>query len=209
MSWGPCLWKKSISEKNSNIFYRSTLKKFDIVDVPAMNFLMIDGKGDPNTAKEYTDAIEALYSASYTLKFMVKKSDNVDYGVLPLEGLWWADNMTHFVTGNKDEWKWTAMIMQPEFITKERVDKAIEDVKTKKDLTALPKLKFSSFNEGLSAQTMYVGPYANEGPTIMEIHKFIKEKGYELRGKHHEIYLSDPRRSKPEKLKTIIRQPIK
>ena len=189
--------------------YRSTLKKFDIVDVPAMNFLMIDGKGDPNTAKEYTDAIEALYSASYTLKFMVKKSDNVDYGVLPLEGLWWVDDMTHFVTGNKDEWKWTAMIMQPEFITKERVDKAIEDVKTKKDLTALPKLKFSSFNEGLSAQTMYVGPYADEGSTIMEIHKFIKEKGYELRGKHHEIYLSDPRRSKPEKLKTIIRQPIK
>ena len=195
-------------KKELKHLYRPKLKKIDIVDVPAMNFLMIDGKGDPNTAKEYTDAIEALYSLSYTLKFMVKKRDNVDYGVLPLEGLWWADDMTHFGSGNKDEWKWTAMIMQPEYIIKERVDRAIEEVKKKKDLVALPKLRFSSFNEGLSAQTMYVGPYADEGPTIKEIHKFIKEKGYELRGKHHEIYLGDPRRSKPEKLKTIIRQPF-
>ena len=196
-------------KKEYKHLYRPALKKIDIVDVPAMNFLMIDGKGDPNTAKEYTDAIEALYSVSYTLKFMVKKSDYIDYGVLPLEGLWWADDMTHFIMGNKEEWKWTAMIMQPEFITKNRVDKAIEEVKKKKDLAGLTKIRFSSFNEGLSAQTMYVGPYADEGPTIKEIHKYINQKGYELRGKHHEIYLSDPRKSKPEKLKTIIRQPIK
>lgn len=200
--------KKIDFKKELKHLYRPTTKKIDIVDVPAMNFLMIDGKGDPNTAKEYTDAIEALYSVSYTLKFMVKKSLNVDYGVLPLEGLWWADDMTHFVAGNKDEWKWTTMIMQPEYVIKEYVDKALEEVQKKKDLASLPKIRFSILNEGLSAQTMYVGPYADEGPMIEKIHNFIKENGHELRGKHHEIYLTDPRRSKPEKLKTIIRQPL-
>ncbi len=200
--------KKIDFKKELKHLYRPTTKKIDIVDVPAMNFLMIDGKGDPNTAKEYTDAIEALYSVSYTLKFMVKKSLNVDYGVLPLEGLWWADDMTHFVAGNKDEWKWTTMIMQPEYVIKEYVDKALEEVQKKKDLASLPKIRFSILNEGLSAQTMYVGPYADEGPMIEKIHNFIKENGHELRGKHHEIYLTDPSRSKPEKLKTIIRQPL-
>lgn len=195
-------------KKELKHLYQPTTKNIDIVDVPTMNFLMIDGKGNPNTAKEYTDAIEALYSLSYTLKFMIKKNLNVDYGVLPLEGLWWADDMTYFHTGNKDEWKWTAMIMQPEYVTKDNINKAIEEVKKKKDLVSLPKIRFLSFTEGLSAQTMYIGPYADEGPTIEKIHNFIKEKGHELRGKHHEIYLSDPRRSKPEKLKTIIRQPF-
>lgn len=196
-------------KKELKHLYRPTTKRIDIVDVPEMNFLMVDGKGDPNTAKEYSDAIEALYSVSYTLKFMVKKNLNIDYGVLPLEGLWWADDMTSFSTGNKDEWKWTALIMQPEYISKDKVEKAFETVKKKKDLPALPKMRFSNFNEGLSAQTMYIGPYADEGPTIQRIHDFIRETGHELRGKHHEIYLSDPRRSKPEKLKTVIRQPIK
>ncbi len=205
---GVLFMKKIDFKKELKHLYRPTTKKIEIVDVPAMNFLMIDGKGDPNIAKEYTDAIEALYSVSYTLKFMVKNTLNVDYGVLPLEGLWWADDMIHFSTGNKDEWKWTAMIMQPEYVTKDFVDKALEEVKKKKDLAALPKMRFSNFNEGLSAQTMYIGPYADEGPTIEKIHNFIRETGHELRGKHHEIYLSDPRRSKPEKLKTIIRQPL-
>lgn len=201
--------KKIDFKRELKNLYRPTTKKIDIVEVPAMNFLMIDGMGDPNKAKEYTDAIEALYSVSYTLKFMVKNSLNIDYVVLPLEGLWWADDMIHFSTGNKDEWKWTAMIMQPEYVSKDKIDKALEEVKKKKDLAALPKMRFSNFIEGLSAQTMYIGPYAGEGPTIEEIHTFIKEMGHELRGKHHEIYLSDPRRSKPEKLKTIIRQPFK
>ncbi len=205
---GVLFMKKIDFKKELKHLYRPTTKKIEIVDVPAMNFLMIDGKGDPNIAKEYTDAIEALYSVSYTLKFMVKSTLNVDYGVLPLEGLWWADDMIHFSTGNKDEWKWTAMIMQPEYVTKDFVDKALEEVKKKKDLAALPKMRFSNFYEGMSAQTMYIGPYADEGPTIEKIHNFIRETGHELRRKHHEIYLSDPRRSKPEKLKTIIRQPF-
>jgi len=143
-------------KKKLKHLYRPSVKKIEIIDVPEMNFLMIDGKGDPNTAKEYADAIEALYSTSYTLKFMIKKGLTVDYGVLPLEGLWWADDMTSFGSGNKKEWNWTALIMQPEYVTAQKVKEAIDVVEKKKDLPALPKMRFSSFNEGLSAQTMYI-----------------------------------------------------
>ncbi len=184
-------------------------KEVVLIDVPEMNFLMIDGAGDPNTAQEYKDAIEALYAVSYALKFMVKKAKAVDYVVPPLEGLWWTDELSQFTMENKDIWKWTAMIMQPEYVTAELFNRAIEQVKIKKNLPALFKIKFKSLHEGLSAQIMYVGPYSAEGPTIEKLHGFVKENGYELRGKHHEIYLSDPRKSVPEKLKTVIRQPIK
>jgi len=184
-------------------------KEIVLVDVSEMNFLMIDGVGDPNTAQEYKDAIEALYTVSYTLKFMVKKEKEVDYVVMPLEGLWWTEPMSQFSMENKDIWKWTAMIMQPEYVTEEFFNRAIEQVKVKKNLPALSKIKFKSFHEGLSAQLMYIGPYSDEGPTIEKLHSFIKGKGYELRGKHHEIYLSDPNKSSPEKLKTVIRQPVK
>jgi hypothetical protein len=181
-----------------------------IVDVPRFNFLMIDGMGDPRTSKEYMDAIEALFSVSYTLKFMVKKGKlAIDYGVLPLEGLWWADDMNSFVLGNRDVWKWTAMIMQPEYVTEELFKNAYSQIGEKKNLAALPKLRFESFQEGLSAQIMHVGPYSEEKSNIEKIHKVIKEKGYDLAGKHHEIYISDPRKSAPEKLKTVIRQPMR
>jgi hypothetical protein len=174
-----------------------------------MNFLMIDGAGDPNTAQEYKDAIEALYTVSYALKFMVKKTKAVDYVVAPLEGLLWTDEPSQFTTKNKDIWKWTAMIMQPEYVTEELFNRAVEQVKIKKNLPALPKIKFKRLHEGLSVQIMHVGPYSAEGPTIKKLHDFVKENKYELRGKHHEIYLSDPRKSAQEKLKTVIRQPIK
>ena len=184
-------------------------KEFVFVDVPEMNFLMIDGKGDPNTSQEYKDAIETLYALSYTLKFMVKKEKMVDYVVMPLEGLWWTESMSEFTTENKDIWKWTSMIMQIEYVTEELFNRAVEQVKAKKNLPALSKVKFKSFHEGLSAQIMYFGPYSNEGPTIQKLHNFIKDNGYELSGKHHEIYLGDPRKTAPEKLKTVIRQPVK
>lgn len=184
-------------------------KEVVLVDVPEMNFLMIDGAGDPNTAPEYKDAIEALYALSYALKFMVKKAKAIDYVVPPVEGRWWTDEPSQFTMENKDIWKWTAMIMQPEYVTEEVFNRAVEQVKVKKNLSTLSKIKFKSLHEGLSAQIMYVGPYSAEGPTIEKLHDFIKENKYELRGKHHEIYLSDPRKSAPEKLKTVIRQPIK
>ena len=171
-------------------------------------FLMIDGAGDPNTSQDYKDAIESLYAVSYTLKFMVKKEKAVDYVVMPLEGLWWTEPMSQFTMENKDMWQWTVMIMQPEYVTEELFNRAVEQVQIKKNLPSLSKIKFKSLYEGLSTQLMYIGPYSAEGPTIEKLHNFIEENGYELRGKHHEIYLSDSRRSAPEKLKTVIRQPV-
>jgi hypothetical protein len=188
--------------------YQASAKEVVQVDVPAMHFLMVDGQGDPNTAQEYKDAIEALFAVAYTLKFMVKKGPlALDYGVMPLEGLWWADDMRHFGTGDKSDWKWTAMVMQPPFITSAMVYGAISEVQKKKHPAALGKLRMKEFSEGKCAQILHVGPFAEEGPTIEKLHQFIQARG-QLRGKHHEIYLSDIRKAAPEKWKTIIRQPM-
>ncbi len=196
-------------KKELKNLYRPSAKKVEIVDVPKMNFLMIDGKGDPNTSQTFQEAIGALYPLSYTLKFMIKKGEiGIDYGVLPLEGLWWADDMSSFSEGKKDEWQWTLMIMQPDLVTQEMVQEAIEQVKVKKNPVSLPLARFESFEEGRVAQIMHIGPFSKEGPTIEKVHSFIKENGHRLRGKHHEIYLSDIRRAAPEKWKTIVRQPM-
>jgi hypothetical protein len=189
--------------------YNPSSKQIAVVDVPEMNFLMIDGQGDPNTSAAYRDAVEALFAVSYTLKFMIKKSESpVDYAVMPLEGLWWVEDMTKFSMNDKQAWKWTSMIMQPEYITEELLQEALGQVRKKKDLPALSGMRFESFHEGQAAQILYFGPYADEGPTIEGIHRFIAEQGNRLRGQHHEIYLSDPRRTTPAKLKTVIRQPF-
>lgn len=202
--------KKIDFKKELKNLYSASVKEAAVVEVPEMNFLMIDGKGDPNTSKDFKEAIEALYPVSYTLKFMIKRGKiAVDYGVMPLEGLWWADDMSKFNPENKNLWKWTVMIMQPKYITEDLVKDALKQVEKKKNPPALSKLRFENFNEGLSAQMMHIGPYSAEGPNIEKLHKFIKEKGYKLKGKHHEIYLSDVRKSAPEKMKTIIRQPVK
>ncbi len=180
-----------------------------LVDVPELAFLMIDGHGDPNTAAEYSQAIEALFTVAYTLKFAIKRAgDGFDYGVMPLEGLWWASDMSSFATVEKSDWEWTAMIMQPDEVTDELVQRALGEAVAKRPLPAAAKLRLERFHEGPSAQVMHVGPYAAEGPTIERLHAFIAERGLALRGKHHEIYLGDPRRSAPEKLKTVIRQPV-
>jgi hypothetical protein len=192
--------------------YQPSAKQFSIVDVPPLNFLMIDGAGNPNTSQDYRDALEALYGLSYTLKFGVKLGKygkkKYDYPVMALEGLWWMDDMTEFSVTRKDEWKWTAMMMQPDIITPDLVELARADLIQKKNPVAASKIRFGSYHEGPSAQIMYFGPYADEGPTIQRLHEFIVESGHQLRGKHHEIYLSDPRRTAPEKLKTVIRQPM-
>lgn len=196
-------------KKDLKHLYGPKAKDVAVVDVPAMNFLMIDGEGDPNTAPAFAEAIEALYGVSYTLKFTVKKGDMaIDYGVMPLEALWWGDDPKVFTDGRKDEWKWTVMIMQPEFITAAMVDEAMDAVEKKKSPPALRKLRFESFAEGPSAQILYVGPYDAEGPTIARLHDFIESEGGQKRGHHHEIYLNDARRTAPEKLKTVIRQPF-
>ena len=202
--------KKIDYKKELKHLYNASPKKVEMVEVPRMNFLMIDGQGDPNTSQAFQDAVEALFSLSYTLKFMIKKGkEGIDYGVMPLEGLWWADDMSQFITQNKDNWKWTVMIMQPEYVTANLVHEAIEQLKKKKGLPALPKIRFEPFSEGRTAQSTHIGPFSEEGPTIEKMHNFIRENGYQLSGKHHEIYLSDIRKAAPEKLKTIIRQPMK
>jgi len=201
--------KKIDFKKELKHLYGVSAKKVEAVEVPQMNFLMIDGEGDPNTAESYGNAIEALYSLSYALKFMVKKGEwGIDYGVMPLEGLWWADDMSAFTSGNKDAWKWTMMIMQPEFITPDMVESARQEVGRKKNPVALPLIRFEAFKEGKAAQIMHIGPFSEEGPTIEKVHAFIENTGSRRRGKHHEIYLSDIRRAAPEKWKTIIRQPL-
>ncbi|MGB1262142.1 MAG: GyrI-like domain-containing protein [Cognaticolwellia sp.] len=200
--------KKIDYKKELKTFYRASTKKVVEVDVPRMNFLMVDGKGSPE-GDNYKAAVEALYSVAYTLKFIIKKGDiGIDYGVLPLEGLWWADDMSDFVNDNKANWQWTAMIMQPELITADLVQLAIAQVKQKKNLTAIEHLRFEAFDEGKCAQTLHQGPFTEEGPTVEKVHAFIEQCGNKLSGKHHEIYLSDIRRAAPENWKTIIRQPI-
>lgn len=205
--------KKIDFKKELKHLYAPGKKEVVIIDVPELDFLMIDGEGDPNTSQDYKDAIEALFSVSYDIKFSVKKGTlAIDYGVMPLEGLWWVDDMSKFNVNEKDEWKWTAMIMQPgneDFaICQKDVDASIEKVKKKKDLPALPRLRYEKYKEGPSAQIMHIGPFSEEGPTIQKIHDHIEENVCKPRGKHHEIYLSDFRRAAPEKLKTIIRQPF-
>jgi hypothetical protein len=190
--------------------YNPSEKEVSLVDIPQMNFVMVDGSGDPNKAAEYQEAIETLYAISYTIKFAVKKEQGMDFVVMPLEGLWWTDNMSLFTT-SKDIWKWTAMIMQPENVTLALFETALQQVEKKKSLPGLSKARFQSFDEGRAAQIMYFGPYSDEGPTIQRVHGSIKNNGYTFDGlkqKHHEIYLSDPRKTAPDKLKTIIRQPF-
>ena len=193
------------------LLYKASAREPVIVRVPEMGFVMIDGRGDPNTSPTYVDAIQALYSLSYTLKFALKRELRLQYRVSPLEGLWWGDDMTDFNEDRKDDWSWTMMIAQPDEVTPERFDLARIDVGEKKDLPALPNARLQRFEEGTAAQILYIGPYSGEGPTIRRLHAFITERGHAFDGihqKHHEIYLSDPRRSAPEKWRTIIRQPF-
>jgi len=195
-------------KKELKHLYKPSPKKIEFRDIPKMNFLMIDGTGDPNSSVAYKEAIEALFSLSYTIKFMIKKGElGIDYGVMPLEGLWWVDDMSKFDHNKKEDWKWTAMIMQPEIVTNEMVATATEEVRKKKNPKALPKIRFEAFIEGKVAQTLHIGPFSEEGPTIKKVHNFIIDNGHKLSGKHHEIYLSDIRRAAPEKWKTIVRQP--
>ena len=195
-------------KKKLQHLYKPSVKEVEIVEVPQMNFLMIDGDGGPNHPT-FQNAIEVLFPLSYTLKFMIKESDiGIDYGVLPLEGLWWADDMSSFIKDKKDDWKWTLMIMQPELITNEMVVEAVNQVRVKKNPTSLPLVRFESINEGKVAQIMHIGPFSEEGPTVQKLHSFIKDSGKKIIGKHHEVYLSDIRRAAPEKWKTIIRQPM-
>jgi hypothetical protein len=201
--------KKLDLRKELRHLYHPPAKDVTLVKIPTFNFLMIDGAGDPNTSKGFQDAIQALFTLSYTLKFMVKKEKKIEYPVMALEGLWWSEDMSAFSLQQKDRWKWTVMMMQPKVVTKSMVKKAVKTVQAKKEIPAIDGVRFASFAEGLSAQIMHIGPFSTEGPTIEKVHTFARERGCELSGKHHEIYLSDVRRVRPEKMKTVIRQPVR
>jgi len=190
-------------------FYRASATKCVEVEVPTFRYLMIDGIGDPNKSTSYAQAIEALFAVSYTAKFMIKKGpQQIDYAVMPLEGLWWADDMSVYQSGDKSQWKWTMMILQPSFVEASLLQVAIADVQKKKQLPALPLLRIEDWREGRSAQILHVGPFTEEGPTIQRLHDFIESQGSSRTGKHHEIYLSDIRKATPSNWKTILRQPI-
>jgi hypothetical protein len=203
-------------KKQDKALYSGKVGRFDVLDVPAMPFLSIEGQGEPSGAV-YAQAVAALYSVSYNLKFFSKQQLGRDYGVAPLEGLWWADDMNTFITREKSAWKWRMMIRQPDWFTGLQVSDARAAViekqgkmkEPKAERESLEKLRFGAYDEGLSVQVLHVGSYDEEGPVLEQMHhSFIPENGYKMTGLHHEIYIGDPRRVAPEKLKTILRQPV-
>ena len=185
-------------------------QNFIVVDVPEMAFVMADGHGDPNTAEEYKEVVEALYAVAYKIKFISKKHLERDYTVPPLEGLWWAEDVEAFKTRDKSSWDWTMMIMTPDWITEGIFDEAVIASRKSKNPAALDKVRLKRYREGLSVQIMHVGSYDNEAPLLAKMHdEFMPANGFVENGKHHEIYLSDPRRVVSEKLRTVLRQPVR
>jgi len=194
--------------------YNPSAKKAEIVEVPRLKFVMIDGRiepgMEPGTSPGFVDAMTALYGAAYTLKFTSKlrKDNPIDYSVMAVEGLWFVEDGNFDIT-IKDNWLYTLMILQPEHITPELLADALEQIRKKRgDHPALTRLRLEDFQEGLCVQMMHIGPYATEPATVGKMDAYAREQGYMMHHKHHEIYLSDPRRAQPEKLKTILRHPI-
>ena len=192
-------------------------RKPQIVEVPEMNFLAVRGMGDPNEEEgDYKAAIGLLYSIAYTIKMSRmgehKLEGYFDYVVPPLEGFWWQDGVQGVDYTRKDQFQWISLIRLPEFVTREEFDWAIQEASVKKQMD-FSKVEFFTYHEGLCVQCMHIGPYDNEPVTVREMERYAKEQGYELdfsdQRYHHEIYLSDVRKCKPENLKTVIRQPIK
>lgn len=190
--------------------YQAKHKQFKIIDVPSMQYLMVDGHGDPNASQEFKDALEALYPVAYKLKFASKIELDKDYVVPPLEGLWWAEDMTTFTSArDKASWDWTMMLMTPDWITQQMFDDALEKVKKKSVPTSLHKVRLETLEEEQCVQTLHVGSFDDEAPVLEEMHtKFIPQNNLKMAKKHHEIYLSDFRRVDPSKLRTILRQPV-
>lgn len=196
-------------KKERRDLYSGKVGRFDLVDVPPMRFLMVEGRGDPNTAAEYRTAVEALYATSYAVRAAARSELGRVHTVGPLEGLWYADDSRVFTARDKAAWSWTMMIWQPDWITPGLLSAALDKVTTTRVPDARERVRFAEFAEGTTVQTPHVGPYDDEGPTIARMHEEgIPARGAAPSGHHHEIYLSDPRRVDPAKLKTILRQPV-
>ncbi len=201
-------------KKELKYLYAPSAKKVEVVDVPALNFVLIDGAIEtdqsPGTSPAFQETMQALYGIAYTLKFAAKqrKEDPVDYPVMALEGLWWVEDGL-FDIQKPGNWKFTLMIMQPDLVTTEMYADAIQQLRKKKPGPAIDRLRFERFQEGLCLQVMHLGPYADEPATIARMDAFAQEHGYLMHGIHHEIYLGNPLRADPAKLKTILRHPIR
>lgn len=201
---------------DAKVDFKRTLKhlyappndNFTVVDVPEMQYMMVDGQGPPGNP-DYVSAVEWLFATSYAIKFISKGKLGRDYVVPPLEGLWWADDMSVFTSDDRDAWRWTMMIMQPEWISPALYQEGLEKSSAKLG-TPLPSLRLESLFEGTSVQILHLGPFAEEAPTIERLHtEFIPQNGFVENGQHHEIYLSDPRRVEQAKLRTVLRQPVR
>lgn len=190
--------------------YRATPGRFAVVDVPDLRYLMIDGHGDPNTSPAFTDATAALYPLAYKLKFASKRTLDRDYVVMPLEGLWWADDMDAFTAArDKSRWDWTLMIMVPDWIDEAMLAAAADEVAAKGEPKRLREVRLATLSEGRCVQTLHVGSYDDEAGVLARMHhEFIPANGLRMTGRHHEIYLSDARKVAPDKLRTILRQPV-
>lgn len=200
---------KTDFRKTLKAFYGPTNREFEPVDVPEMGFIMVDGAGDPNSVPAYAEGVQWLYAVSYGLKFAIRAETGKDYVVPPLEGLWWSDDPAYFTSRRKDRWQWTMMIMVPDFVPSAARATALGKAGAKLG-TPPESLRFARHAEGLCLQKLHIGSYDDEAPALAELHDTIMpERGLGFNGRHHEIYLSDPRRVAPDRLKTILRQPVR
>lgn len=189
----------------------------EVINVPEMSFVMVDGEGAPESSDkgstEFQEAMEVLFGIVYTIKFWSKKyQPPVGYDkftMAPIEGLWWTKSGKDFDLNNPDDWQWTVMFRLPDFVTPDYFSEVVEEIKARKKSNIYNKARLERFGEGEAVQLMHIGPYDQEGPNILKLHAFAKDQGYELVGKHHELYFGDPRRTSPEKLRTILRQPVR
>lgn len=211
--------KKLDLKKQYHELYGPSARKVSVVKVPKLQFLMIDGRIEageaPGTSADFEAAMMATYGVAYTMKFMLKlrPQNPIDYPVMAIEGLWWVEDGTFDITV-KDNWLFTLLLLTPKVATQKIFAAARDQVRRKRgDSAALGRLRLEEFSEGLCMQTMHIGPYATEPGTVERMRAFASDNGYEdlvgLGGKHHEIYMGDPRKSNPEKLKTVLRHPIR
>jgi len=204
--------KVDFKKKYRSLYY-PTADVVKMVDVPPMQFITVDGHGNPKNSKQFQDGLEALYALAFAVKMLFKKMEPpdgyYDYIVPPLEGLWWVADLEKFTRARKSEWQWKLMIRQPEFVSESLIRELLAEIIAKKDNPSLRHIKHEIFHEGLSVQILHIGPYREESKTITKINEFNQTQGLVINGKHHEIYLGDPRRSEPDKLKTVIRYPVK
>ncbi|MBS0023071.1 GyrI-like domain-containing protein [Microbacterium paraoxydans] len=205
----------AIDPKKTLDSYRAKRGEFRVLEVPPLQYLMIDGAGDPNTSPVYAEAVSALFPVAYTLKFSSRAELGIDTVVMPLEGLWHAEDMASFTSRrDKSAWQWTLLLMVGDHVTPDLFARAVDAVEAKsakkrEPLPALRSVRLETLQEGLCVQTLHVGPFDDEAPVLEELHdRFIPDNGLRMTGRHHEVYLSDIRRTDPAKLRTILRQPV-